>query len=251
MPIIRGNSKDRLVIPNFTSKEHNRELDIFRTPKIRTANGRFSVSKSPVRSYSITTHYPKVIVSQLKALKYAERERKAKRWLKPSKAKRPTAKIVVRTHNKEYTRRTEQAEALKSQTAKTRSEIRSQLFKMFREQKPLWRLERKEEITKLFTRLGIEIQQALEAEAFFQRKNTSYSARKTSDNRIKFIAQNANQALETTAFLEHKQFVESGFTQQMEKKIYETMPEQIASRLGDTNMIGNGRWQRLLYNISH
>lgn len=164
---------------------------VVRNPKIKNLpRGEFTVFGKPSRVFHVTTSYPKVIANQQQMEAWDKTAPKGKR--KDKRKNGPVAKIIIRTHNKEYAQKIKVQDKLRKENAYMTIKLRWKIFKYFKGKKALTK-NQIDELKEMITALVEQTDKMRIGEDFFLKKSPANPSRKLAENRIKFIRQNLDE----------------------------------------------------------
>ncbi len=181
-------SLDRPFTPASALKRNSSAV---RSPRIQTMpGGFFRIRNKLSRKYLMTLQYAKVVTNQKKA----EAFDKKSRYLSP-KVRRKQGKlsrIIIRTHNKEYSQRITEQDSLRRVNDKQCKKIRWQVLKWIRGKRVVG-VENFSELNKSIKEWGETATKFLPKEKWFVSKGANNVARKLSIKRIGFIQNNVEE----------------------------------------------------------
>ncbi len=120
-------------------------------------------------------------------------DKKAPKGKRKDKRKnKPTAKIIIRTHNKEYAQKIQAQDKLRKENAYLTINLRWKILKYFKEKKALDRTQI-DALKKMIMEWVEQANKIFPGEEFFLKKPITNPARKLAENRIKFINKNRDE----------------------------------------------------------
>ena len=165
--------------------------NVVRSQKIKNLpKGFFAIAGRPSRMYHVTMNYPKVISNQQVMDAWDTKTPKGKR--KDKRKSPPKAKVVIRTHNKEYSERIKAQDNLRKENAYLCLKIKWKLADFYQSKKPMT-AERVKTLKQMIHAWIEQTGRACAGEEYFVKKNESNPARRLAINRLKFIKENATK----------------------------------------------------------